>query len=61
VAERILAVQIESSVQARVNVLAAKASSGELTEMERDEYERIIEQADLLGILKSLARRSLAG
>lgn len=61
VAERILAVQIESSVQERVNVLAAKASRGDLTDSERSEYERIIEQADLLGILKSLARRSLAG
>jgi YD repeat-containing protein len=61
VAERILAVRIEPAVQERANLLAKKATGGELTDSERDEYERIIEQADLLGILKSLARRSLAG
>lgn len=61
VAERILAVTIEQSLQDRVNILAARASAGTLTPVERLEYERIVEQADLLGIVKSLARRSLAG
>ena len=61
VARRILSVQIEPAIQERVTELATKAGNGELDQAEREEYERIIEQTDLLGILKSLARRSLAG
>ena len=61
VAKRILEVTIEQSLQDRVNALATRATAGVLTAVERLEYERIIEQADLLGIVKSLARRSLAG
>ena len=60
VARRILAVQIDPEIQARVDDLAAKAGSGELTAGERAEYEDLIEKADLLGILKSLARQAVA-
>ena len=60
VANQILAVQIQPQVQARVDELAAKASEGTLTSDERDEYEDLIERADLLGIVKSLARQVVA-
>ena len=61
VASRILRITIHPQVQARVDELAAKAGSGELNSSEREEYERLIEKADLLGIVKSLARQVLAG
>lgn len=60
VARRILAIQIDPQVQARVDELAAKSSTGELSADERDEYEDLIERTDLLGILKSLARQAVA-
>ena len=60
VAARILEVRLDPSVQTRVDELAAKANEGELTEQERAEYELLIEEADLLGIFKSLARQVLA-
>lgn len=61
VASRILRITIHPQVQARVNELAAKAGAGELTPAECEEYERLVEKADLLGIVKSLARQVLAG
>lgn len=57
VAARILAIQIAPGVQARVDALAAKAVVGALTENERLEYEDLIEKADMLGVVKSLARQ----
>lgn len=60
VARRILAIQIDPQVQARVDELAAKSSAGELSADERYEYEDLIERADMLGILKSLARQAVA-
>jgi hypothetical protein len=60
VAQRILAVRLDPQVQARVDGLAAKANEGALTGDERAEYENLIEKADLLGIVKSLARQVLA-
>lgn len=57
VASRILRITIHPQVQARVDDLAARAGSGVLSPAEREEYERLIEKADLLGIVKSLARQ----
>lgn len=57
VAARILAIRIDPRVQARVDELAASAAAGTLSEAERTEYEDLIEQADMLGIVKSLARQ----
>lgn len=61
VAERILAIRIDPRVQARVDELAATAAAGSLTDAERTEYEDLIEKADMLGIVKSLARQVKAG
>jgi len=57
VAARILEVRIAPPIQTRVDELAEKAASGSLTDSERTEYEDLIERADLLGIVKSLARQ----
>jgi hypothetical protein len=61
VAERIVAVQIAPDLQCRVDELAAKAADGDLSGEERAEYEGYVDRADLLGVVKSLARQSLAG
>jgi hypothetical protein len=61
VATRILAIRIDPRIQARVDELAEKAAAGLLTESDRTEYEDLIEKADLLGIVKSLARQVHAG
>ena len=47
-------------MQARVRELAEKANEGLLDTVERSEYEALIEDADLLGIFKSLARQALS-
>lgn len=60
VAARILAIGIDPRIQLRVDELAAKAAAGGLSDAERAEYEDLIEKADLLGIMKSLARQSQA-
>lgn len=60
VAQRILTVRLPPHIQARVDLLAEKANEGLLTPDERDEYEDLIERADVLGIVKSLARQVLA-
>jgi len=60
VAARILEVGLAPDIQARATELAAKANEGTLTDGERAEYEVLIEKADLLGIIKSLARQVLA-
>ena len=60
VAKRILSIELEAGVQARVRELAEKANEGLLDTVERSEYEALIEDADLLGIFKSLARQALS-
>jgi len=57
VASRILAIQIDPRIQARVDELAQKSADGRLTDSDRAEYEDLIEKADMLGIVKSLARQ----
>jgi hypothetical protein len=60
VARRITELRPDPAVAARVDVLAAKASEGLLTDDEKREYEGIIDAADIVGILKSKARAVLA-
>lgn len=60
VARRILSIQFDSTGQARAQELAEKANEGQLEIAERSEYEALIEDADLLGIFKSLARQALS-
>ena len=60
VARRILSLEFDSTLQARVRELAEKANEGLLELAERSEYEALIEDADLLGLFKSLARQALS-
>ena len=60
VAERILAIRLNPRVQARVDELAEKANEGLLSPEERAEYESIIDRADILGIVKAMARKALS-
>ncbi len=60
VARRILSIEFDTTAQARVRELAEKANEGLLELAERSEYEALIEDADLLGIFKSLARQALS-
>jgi hypothetical protein len=47
-------------VQARVDELAEKCNEGQLSEAERDEYERYIQANYLIGALQRQAKRVLA-
>jgi hypothetical protein len=50
---------IDPEIQARVAVLAERATEGLLTAEERDEYLSYVEAADLLAIFKLKAKRYL--
>jgi hypothetical protein len=60
VAKRIVELRPEPTVQTRLDELADKANDGQLSAIERSEYEELIEGIDLLGILKAKARAWLA-
>ena len=59
-ARKALEFRIDAETQARVDELAQLASSGQLTEEERQEYRDLIEACDLVAILKSRARQVLS-
>ncbi len=56
VAQRIVNFQLDSHSQARLDELAAKASEGQLSDDERQEYGEFVEGIDLMGILKTRAQ-----
>jgi hypothetical protein len=56
-AQRIVALRIDPEIQARVEILAEKASEGLLSEAEGDEYQTYVEMADFIAILKLKAQR----
>lgn len=58
-ARRVAEFRIGPSVQARVDVLAGRASEGTLTGEERDEYDSFIDAADLIAILQIKAQQQL--
>jgi len=58
-ARRVIELQIDPIVQARVDALAERANEGILAEDERAEYETLINAADFISILQLKARRSL--
>jgi predicted transcriptional regulator len=59
VAERVVALRIDDSIQARIDVLADRSSEGLLTDSERAEYESSVEGAEFLSLIKLEARRYL--
>jgi hypothetical protein len=60
VAQRLLSLQPDPAIQARMQVLAEKANEGQLSDAERADYEEYIEAADLIGVLQFRARAALA-
>ena len=58
-ARRVVDLQIDGPVQERVDSLAERANEGSPREMERAEYESLINGADFISILKIKARRHL--
>jgi len=49
-----------SSLQSRVNHLAAKCNAGELTDEERADYENYVRVGNLFALIKARAKRVIA-
>ena len=60
-ARELLEIRAEPDLQARIDDLAAKCNEGQLSDVERAEYDGYIQVIHLVAILQSKARRSLAG
>jgi hypothetical protein len=60
VARRIAELRADSSMQARIDELAAKCNEGELSEAEQREYGAYVEAIDLIGLLQAKARAILS-
>ena len=60
VAERLISLPPDPAIQARIEELAEKANAGQLSDVERAEYEEYIEAVDLIGILQFRARAAIA-
>ena len=60
VARRIIAVELDSRAQIRIDQLARKANQGTLMPQEREQYEEFIEAIDLLAIFQAKARLALS-
>ena len=54
--ERVIGLQVDPTVQERIDILAERANEGTLTDAERSEYEALINAADFISILKLKAR-----
>ncbi|MFM9963810.1 MAG: hypothetical protein ACKV2Q_21580 [Planctomycetaceae bacterium] len=59
VADRIVRLRPDPTLQQRIDELAAKANEGELSAEESSEYAEYIEASDLLGLFKAKARAQL--
>ena len=59
VARKIVDFRANPDLAARVQVLADKASNGELTENERGEYQSYIRASDMIALLQSKSRQIL--
>jgi hypothetical protein len=55
-ARRVVALQVDPIVQERIDVLAERANEGDLSQIERSEYEALINASDFISILKLKAR-----
>jgi hypothetical protein len=60
VAKQIAELRADPPMQARIDELAAKCNEGELTEIEKREYQAYVDALDLLGLLQAKARAMLA-
>ncbi len=59
-AEKIVGLQPDPKVVARVSELATKSDDGTLTDDERSELESYVDAGDLISLFKAKARRYLA-
>ncbi|MCO6456844.1 MAG: hypothetical protein J5I93_16215 [Pirellulaceae bacterium] len=58
-ARRLVELRVDEATQARIDLLADKASDGSILPGERDEYEAYVETIDFIGILQARARALL--
>ena len=58
-AKRVAEFRVSPAVQEKVDSLAERANEGLLTDVERADYEGLINAADFVAILKLKARRNL--
>ncbi len=61
VADRLVHIEPDPDLQARIDLLADKCTEGDLTEGERAEYEAYVRAGNLISILQAKARKQLAG
>jgi len=59
VAKQVVAHRPEEKTQARLEELREKANEGLLSDAEQQEYQEIVENLDLIGLLKTKARTVL--
>ena len=59
-AKAIVELRAAPDVQARIDELAEKCNEGQLSEIEKDEYESYADAIHLIGILQRQAKRILA-
>jgi predicted DNA-binding protein len=58
-AQKIIDLRIDPELQSRLDQLAEKANQGSLSVDERAEYERYVEELDVIAIFKRKARAAL--
>ncbi len=59
-ARQLATMRATPAVQARIDDLAEKCNEGELSEVERAEYQAYVEAIDVISILQAKARSALA-
>ena len=59
VADRLVQLQADPELQARIDELADKCTEGDLTDEERGEYETYVRAGNVIAILQAKARKSL--
>jgi len=59
VARQIAVLRADPKTQAHIDLLAAKANEGHLTDDERVEYQSYVEMIDIIGILQAKSRAIL--
>lgn len=59
VADRLMKLRAPASAQKRIEELARKSEEGELSKVEKEEYEALVSAGTFIAILQSKARRLL--
>jgi len=59
VADKLVQLQADPQLQARIDELADKCTEGDLNDEERGEYETYVRAGNLIAILQAKARKSL--